>query len=257
MTDLPYELRPSDLEERRSFYRSFDLGPSSDWVGRDPVYAVIIGRHTGIYPERYEGDHRAPLVIDDYRDGDEVVDWVLEFLPEGLYYDRNHYADRSLCHDRDLRDVWDWDNFEGQQLAFDVDPENVDCPDHGTLEERLSRGEGLSFCERAFDISREHTVELHYRMAENYSDVRTVFSGRGFHVHVMDRDARELGRRERRLLADENGDLAIDGFVTEGEMRLMRLPYSLNGSASRVVLPLDPDRVLEIDPSSEALPDFL
>ncbi|MEK6988146.1 MAG: DNA primase, partial [Candidatus Thermoplasmatota archaeon] len=46
-------------------------------------------------------------------------------------------------------------------------------------------------------------------------------------------------KKERTRLASRLGDrYAIDEWVTSGEMRLIRLPYSLHGMVSRVVVPL-------------------
>jgi DNA primase catalytic subunit len=51
----------------------------------------------------------------------------------------------------------------------------------------------------------------------------------------------------------------IDEWVTSGEMRLIRLPYSLNGLVSRLVLPLTRDELKSFDPihDERALPGFL
>ena len=49
-----------------------------------------------------------------------------------------------------------------------------------------------------------------------------------------------LTEKERRIIArsvKERG-FAIDEWVTIGEMRLIRLPFSLNGLVSRIVTPL-------------------
>lgn len=152
---LPYGMRPSTLEERRRFYSHFDLKKARDWVGRKLVYAVVIGRHSGIYPSEYEDGKNEPLIIDSYKSLQDVLRWILKFLPEGVYYDRNYYKDFSLCHKYNLRKAWKWYNFAGQELAFDLDPENVVCPIHGSLEERMKKGYGLSFCEKAFELVKK------------------------------------------------------------------------------------------------------
>jgi DNA primase catalytic subunit len=52
---------------------------------------------------------------------------------------------------------------------------------------------------------------------------------------------------------------AIDVWVTAGEMRLIRLPYSLHGMVSRVVLPLEKKEVMQFNPITDTrcIPMFL
>ncbi|MEM2514289.1 MAG: hypothetical protein QXU81_08250 [Candidatus Bathyarchaeia archaeon] len=40
----------------------------------------------------------------------------------------------------------------------------------------------------------------------------------------------------------------IDAWVTAGEMRLIRLPYSLNGLVSRIVFPLESNEIEGFNP---------
>ena len=82
-----------------------------------------------------------------------------------------------------------------------------------------------------------------------------MYSGRGFHVHVFDEKAFRLARTERsRIARTFSRRYAIDEWVTSGEMRLIRLPYSLHGMVSRIVTPV-PRRKLETfsydDPSAK------
>ena len=207
---LPYNMRPSTLLERQQFYKRFDLKKARNWVGRKLVYAVIIGRHTAIFPVEYKKEKDEPLIIDKYKDLKDVRQQIIKFLPEGVYYDRNFYKDFSLCHNHNLRNSWDWENFDGQELAFDLDPENVTCPIHGTFAERLSKGWGLAFCETEFKIICNNTLQLHDKLKENYIDVRIVFSGRGFHIHVFDKDTRWLTRIERNDIATSYQEFGID-----------------------------------------------
>lgn len=255
--NLPFGMQPSTLDERKEFYGKFNLKKSRDWIGRKVVYTVVIGRHSGIYPKEYEKDKDIPLAIDRYKSLRDVMKWIRKFLPEGVYYDRNYYKDFSLCHSHNLTKAWGWSNFAGQELAFDLDPENVVCPIHGTLAQRMKRGMGLSFCEKEFEITRENAVHLHEELSENHSDVRAVFSGRGFHMHVFDKDTIGLTRKERKKIAQKYGAFGIDKWVTEGEMRLIRLPYTLNGTSSRVVTPLRKSEIQSFNPEKDALPKFL
>jgi len=253
--ELPFGMRPSTLAERKAFYTKFDFARARDWIGRKAVYAVIMGRHSNIYPPEYKADKDVPLAIDNYRSLADVRAKVLKFLPEGVYYDRNYYKDFSLCHSYALQKAaWRWSNFDGQQLAFDIDPENVLGKE--ALEKRIRSGQGLSFSAEMFWRARDNTLLVHDLLAENYSDLRIVFSGRGFHVHVFDDDARWLSRKERAALAGRFSGLGIDKWVTEGESRLIRLPYSLNGASTRVVTPLKKSRLEKIDPAKDFKPSF-
>ena len=245
---LPYGMYPSSIEERKQFYTHFEIKKARNWIGRKVVYAIIIGRHSAIYLPEYKKDKDEPLIIDNYHTLNDVLHYILKFLPEGVYYDRNYYKDFSLCQTHDLRNAWKWENFAGQELAFDLDPENVDCPIHGTYQERLNKGWGLSFCKTVFKITCDNTVKLYDKLVENYTDVRIIFSGRGFHIHVFDKDANMLTRKQREEIAYQYRAYGIDAWVTSGEMRLIRLPYSLNGISSRIVLPLDASQVTVFNP---------
>ena len=100
---------------------------------------------------------------------------ILEFLPEAVYYDRNVY-------DED-------DHKVGQELAFDLDPENITCPIHGSLADKMKRHQGLSFCELEFDMVKHEAWGFYDYLKESYSDLKVVYSGRGFHIHVFDQEA--------------------------------------------------------------------
>jgi DNA primase catalytic subunit len=51
----------------------------------------------------------------------------------------------------------------------------------------------------------------------------------------------------------------IDEWVTAGEMRLIRLPYSLHGLVSRIVVPVEKSELERFDPVSDerCIPKFL
>ena len=58
-------------------------------------FAVIIGRHTKIYPEKYKEDASTTIIIDEYKDLEDLRGQILEFLPEAVYYDRNVYDEND------------------------------------------------------------------------------------------------------------------------------------------------------------------
>ncbi|MEM2961143.1 MAG: DNA primase [Candidatus Bathyarchaeia archaeon] len=244
-------MRPSTLEERREFYRDeFNLKSVEDWFrccrGK-VIFAVIIGRHTRIYPPEYEEDASATILIENYRDLEDVRGWILEFLPESAYYDRNIYGvDGKIL---------------GRELAFDIDPENLKCPIHGTLEDKMRRGRGLSFCEIELNMAKDETSRLHDALSEIFSSLRVVYSGRGFHIHVLDEDTFRLSYDERKKLAGEMREkgFIFDEWVTTSGARLIRLPYSLHGMVSRIVTPIDISELEGFNPIEDkrCIPAFL
>ena len=248
---LPRGMRPSTLEERKQFYmEEFNLNGVKEWFrgwGGKIVFAVIIGRHTKIYPPEYEEDASTTILIDNYRGLEDVKKWILEFLPESVYYDRNIYDEQG--------------NILGQEMAFDLDPENLTCPIHGSLEDKMRRHQGLSFCEIELEMVKDETVRLHEELSKIFSDLRIVYSGRGFHIHVLDEEAFDWSREERMKLAGEirGRGFMIDEWVTSGGMRLIRLPYSLHGMVSRIVTPIDISELSSFNPIEDerCIPKFL
>ncbi|MGD6807393.1 MAG: DNA primase [Candidatus Bathyarchaeia archaeon] len=248
---LPAGMRFSTLGERKEFYtEEFDINKVADWFGGKLGYtrfAVIMGRHTKIILPQYKEDAETTIIIDEYKDLADVKAQVVDFLPEAVYYDRNVY-------DEDGKVV-------GQELAFDLDPENVTCPIHGTLADKMARNQGLSFCEIELKIVQKEARDLYEYLAKRFSDLRVTYSGRGFHIHVMDKDTYQLTTQQRLELAKEvkKGGFEIDEWVTTGEYRLIRLPYSLNGLVSRIVLPLKKEETESFDAIHDrrCLPQFL
>ena len=248
---MPAGMRYSTLEERKQFYtKEFDAQRVPEWfrsgLGKTK-FAVIIGRHTKIYPEKYKQDASTTIIVDEYKNIEDVRMQILEFLPEAVYYDRNIYDAK--------------DSIIGQELAFDLDPENITCPIHGSLADKMKRKQGLSFCELEFDMVKQEAIGLYEFLMERFSDLKVVYSGRGFHLHVLDIEACRLSADERLTIAQEakGAGFHIDDWVTSGEFRLIRLPYSLNGLVSRIALPLEKDELESFDAvhDKRCLPKFL
>jgi DNA primase catalytic subunit len=246
-------MRYSTLKERAEFYqKEFAVAKLDEWFGNWSLkgkvkFAVIIGRHTHIFPEEFEEDSSTSIIIDEYKNLMDLKAQILEFLPESAYYDRNVY-------DNEQRVI-------AQELAFDLDPENLTCPIHGTLADKMKRRQGLAFCELELNMVKEETVKLYEELAKQFSKMRIVYSGRGFHIHVFDAEPFAWKRRQRKALAVElvKKGFLIDEWVTTGGMRLIRLPYSLHGMVSRVVTPLEVQELDGFNPLSDrrCLPRFL
>ena len=148
---FPNGMRYATLEERKQFYAD-EFSPQKivEWFkdGFGNIkFAVIIGRHTKIFPEKYKDDALTTIIIDDYKNLEDLRQQILEFLPEAVYYDRN---------------IYDSNNHKlGQELAFDLDPENITCPIHGTLADKMKRQQGLSFCEVELDMVKREAIGLY------------------------------------------------------------------------------------------------
>jgi hypothetical protein len=69
---LPFGMRPSTLQEREQFYTKFDMKKARDWVGKKLVYAVVLGRHSNIYPVQYKKNKNILLIIDNYQSLQDV-----------------------------------------------------------------------------------------------------------------------------------------------------------------------------------------
>jgi DNA primase catalytic subunit len=249
---LPEGMRYATLTERRLFYeKEFDLKSVDRWLrplaAYHIVFAVIMGRQTRIFRPEYSEDASTTILIENYENLEDVRREILEFFPESVYYDRNLYGVKGKVI--------------GQILAFDLDPENLTCPIHGTLEDKMKRRQGLSFCEIELKMVTEETVKLYERLQQLFSEVKIVYSGRGFHIHVFDRESFNWSRRKRSELARElkKEGFLIDEWVTTGIMRLIRLPYSLHGMVSRIVLPLDVNELTSFNPITDkrCIPKFL
>lgn len=248
---MPVGMRYAILEERKEFYtKELNLQKVAEWFGKQSgrvKFAVIIGRHTKIYPQKYKEDASTTIIIDEYSDLQDLRMQILEFLPEAVYYDRNIYNQN--------------DQRIGQELAFDLDPENITCPIHGTLADKMKKQQGLSFCKLELDMVQREAVGLFDCLLKRFTEVKAVYSGRGFHLHVLDPQAYLLTVSERADLAQQvkKEGFHIDEWVTAGEMRLIRLPCSLNGLVSRIVLPLTKVELESFDPLHDprVLPKFL
>ena len=243
--ELPAGLHPTSLALRWLFYsRLMDYDAAERWFASFPgerMFALILGRHSGIYPPRFRSVKNISLLVEDARTVRELRPYLLKYLPEGVYYDRNAYASVAGARRAGLDYAHAWRSrwFRGQELAFDLDPENLDCPIHGDIEAKMRRHQGLSFCDWEFEETRRQAGALFDDLSREWSHLAIVYSGRGFHVHVLDAGAYTLTKGERARIARRySARYALDEWVTTGEMRLIRLPFSLHGMVSRIVVPV-------------------
>ena len=248
-------MRPATVQERREYYlHEFPVGKVRGWFAhwKSPVvFALVIGRHTRIYPREHKDKFRDTIVIDEYRNCSDVLEWLLKYRPESVYYDRNIY--RSWEDARGRSDVDDLGRMFGQEMAFDIDPENFTCPIHGSLEQKMERHQGLSFCRLELQLARMQTLELYELLSQRFGNIRVVYSGRGFHLHVLDSSVLWWTRKKRLNFANSliKKGFVMDEWVTAGGIRMIRLPYSLNGLVSRIATPLRPSELESFDPLAD------
>ena len=257
-------MRISSLSERKKFYsQEFSVAKISDWFREwhSPiVFAVIIGRHTRLAPAKYLRERSRTIVIDEYQGLGELKKYLIDFRPESVYYDRNVFKDWNQAR-RIGNDNSGLGRIFGQELVFDVDPENFTCPIHGTLEDKMRKHQGLSFCRLEFQLATQEAVRLEERLSRKFSQISIVYSGRGFHIHITDEETLFWNRRRRLALVRSltKKGFVMDEWAPAGGMRLIRLPYSLNGLVSRVAIPLPKNEFGGFDPIEDerAIPKFL
>lgn len=265
----PLNHRPSKVRERKSYYSSLDFSLMEDWFKsrteglKNPIFHIDVGNETGHFLKEHK-DIVGKLVYFDVESFGELREMVLDYLPEDLYYDRNVYKDPKACAECDRRGkgCLSCDEIRGQELMFDIDPENIDCPNCGTLDDRVRGASMFKFCYICFNKAREQAEQLYRRLEEmGWRNLEAVYSGRGFHVYVLEEKAEGMSFTERALLAKriKGEGFGIDPWVTAGEARLARVPYSLNGLVSRVCYPVGLDEIKKGNfwRSSPFVPEFL
>ena len=255
---MPRGMRYSKLVDRAEFYcREFDIKALHSWQAfrKTSVVSFLIGKYTNVYLERFESIKNDVVVIDDYCDMAGLREYLQKYLPEGVYYDTHHYEDLNICKGcpecYNNAKCLNCKHYVGQELVFDLDPENVLCPVHGDLDQKMRMHQGRMLCMIEFKILRNQAASMYYELKQTYSKVRVVYSGRGFHIHVLDEDTTYLTREERRSLADDySSRFPIDEWVTAGNIKLIRLPYTLHGMISRICIPIQSAEIETFNPVS-------
>jgi DNA primase catalytic subunit len=264
---MPRGMRYSSLVERAEFYcNEFDVKNLLAWQSfrKMPVLSFLVGKYTQIYLKQFNNIRDDVVVIDDYCDVKGMQQYLLKYLPEGVYYDTNQYEDLDICtgcaHCYKTSECLPCNHYVGQELVFDLDPENVYCPVHGDLDQKMKAHQGRMLCMIEFKILRKKAVLMYRELKQTYSKLRVIYSGRGFHIHVLDADTTYLTRAERSVLASGFAKrFPIDEWVTAGNIKLIRLPYTLHAMISRICVPIDPNELEAFNPINyePAVPRFL
>lgn len=215
--------RASTLKEREEFYeKEFDLQTAIKWfkdkgMKLPQLCAVDAGTETGIIVDKKLKGAMFYFPFEEFREK------IKKYIPEDIYYDRNVYADV-----KEILKSLKFNNYISQELAFDIDADNLKC-DCG----------GKKICDSCIDLAFEWAKKMKKELERKFKRINIIYSGRGFHLHVLDKKAFLLNTRERELLNKKFSNFPIDKWVSGGFIRLIRLPYTLNGLVSRRVIPVE------------------
>ena len=233
--------RVSKLEERREFYKKeFSIKKIKKWFAKNKIKipqlcALDAGSETNIIINKKLKNNMF------YFPFKELKRQIAKYTPEDIYYDRNLYANPDK-----ILENFNFNERITQELVFDVDSDNFSCEFHGD-------GEVCKSClEKAFRSAVKLEADLENK---GFSKIKIVYSGRGFHVHVLDKKAFYSSQEERRKLSIKFSKYDIDEWVSNGDVHLIRMPYSLNSLVSRIVTPLRKNSIKDL--FEKSTPKFL
>ena len=231
----------STLKQREDFYRNkFDIGKVKKFLQFKPQFFVIDpGTETGIIKNKKEIN--TLIILHPNISYLQLRKELIKHLPEDVYYDRNVYKNPEKCLGRfDFKESFSSDNFLGQELAFDIDPENI-----------IKSDSLWSFDKNLIIKASKITLDFYNELNNYFKKIEIVYSGRGFHLHVFDKKAYKLSLKEREELNKKFMKYKIDPWVSYGKIRLMRLPYSLNSLCSRICTPISLKELENFNPDDK------
>lgn len=227
---MQYPFRPATLAERRAFYeKEFSIRKLKAYFkGKPPqLCALDAGTETGIIiNKKLKG-----FML--YCKFENLMEKIRQYVPEDVYYDRNRYGDPEEA----LRTL-KFNQWMTQELVFDVDTDNIRCTCR-------------KVCDTCLTNAYREALKLNGELHKKFQHTKILYSGRGFHIHVLDKSAYKLSIPEREQLNKRFGKFPIDPWVSRGYIRLIRMPYSLNALVSRTVVPI------RKKPGNETVPKFL
>ncbi len=250
--------RISSLDERRGFYaHEFNIRVLGEWfagsLSRVPqFFAVDFGTETKLSTD--SNKIGKIIVLQPHLSLGQLREKLFLYAPEDAYYDTRIYKNVNDCFTCPEHPGFcaDCPELAGQELVFDLDPENIDCPHCG-------KKQFPHFCNYCLGLSLQAGAKLSDALRDmGYHAIRLVYSGRGCHVHVTDPHAMNLSTEERVHLARDLRRFPMDSWVTTTK-RLIRLPYSLHALISRIAMPITENDVQRFDAENDArvLPRFL
>lgn len=235
------EFGKSTLKQREYFYKNkFEINQLKKFLPFKPQFFVIDpGTETGIIKNKKDINRLIIFPPDiSYK---ELKEKLIQHLPEDAYYDRNIYKDPEKCLGNfDFKEAFSSDNFIGQELSFDIDPENI-----------IHSKSLWSFNKDLIIQASKITLDFYNDLKIYFKKIKIVYSGRGFHLHVFDKKAYKLSLEERNELNKKFMKYKIDPWVSYGKIRLIRLPYSLNSLCSRRCTPITLNELKNFNPDNK------
>ena len=261
-------MRLSTLQERKEFYENeFDVNKVEEFFKKYPKlpeFYIIIGRHTHIFLKEFENIKDIPIHLQNIEKISDLRNKLLNYLPESVYYSRIFVKSYEICKNCfiNLKKCANCSNFIGYELMIDIDPENFKTLFFGSLLDRIRKGiYGLSFNYRLFLKAKKETKDIYSYLKKkfNFKKLTIVFSGRGFHIHVMDKLFKDYNEIIEIVDSLREYGFIFDYWVANGRDYLARLPYSLNSITSRIVKPISIEEIDEFDPRYDlnVIPKFL
>ncbi|MBS3095003.1 hypothetical protein J4474_05030 [Candidatus Pacearchaeota archaeon] len=217
------EFRPASLEERKKFYKNFSVERVEEWFRKNhlalpQICALDPGTDTRIIlNKKLKGNLM-------YFPFNELKEKISEYLPEDVYYDRNVYKNPE----EELKKL-KFINYVKQELVFDLDTDNIEC----------KCKDKNKICKECIKKLLMIALEMKGDLEKYFDKIVLVYSGRGFHLHVLDKKAFNLNNKRRREITKKFSNYPIDPWVSRGYIDLIRMPYSLNGLVNKKVIPLE------------------
>ncbi len=233
----------SSFDERKEFYEfEFDIKKVKHWfkengVNFPQICAIDAGSESGIIVDRRLKGNM--LYFRFY----ELERKIKKYIPEDVYYDRNYYENPE----REMK-ILKFRNWKAQELVFDIDSDNIRC----------NHEKNKQVCQVCLKKAYYWSLKMKKELKEkfNFERVEIVYSGRGFHIHVFDKKGFLLSIKERKKIVSYFKRFPIDPWVSSGNISLIRLPYSLHGLVSRIVMPVNSDNIIN-ELKECAIPNFL
>lgn len=223
------------MEERKYFYeKEFDIDGIEKWLDLKPV-VIDIGSETTLYTPKFK-KYLNKLVRIKYSDLEELKSKLIEYAPEDVYYE-----------------------FGKKELIFDLDPDNILCAKCNILKKDLvGKFKIFSFCADCFAELTFQTKEMFGLLSKHFSEIKLIYSGRGFHIHINLKDIEMSDEEKIKFVGMMKKKFPIDPWVTT-KKNLIRLPGTLNSLVSRRCMEIEVESLNDIDSiiNKEAVPEFL
>lgn len=250
--------RPSTLKEREEFYRKeFDISKVRKYFKKKPqFFAIDYGSETKITKDKSK---IGKMIILKPKNFNELKKELIKSLPEDVYYDRNCYKNpNKIIHALNIKKyiLSHKSNIASQELAFDIDPENIRCPNCTKRNRPLTRI--CNYCVKKILNEGGELVKF-LKKEFKFKNIELIYSGRGCHVIVKDKEAYLFSFQKRVNITRKLKKFHIDPWVSQGNIRLLRLPYSLNALVSRIAIPLKIKEIGRFNPMNDkrVIPFFL